>query len=119
MIQAPEPAGEIRERAALIHREIYQIGALIALAILAFVLTRAIAMSNRDMTLRDAAEWFRRGQQAMQAGMLTRRSTRSAAPQSAIGTTNAMCSALAAGARPQPGPGRRARRADDTARIRA
>ena len=38
------------------------------LAIAAFLVTRAIATSNREMTLADAAEWFRRGQRAMQAG---------------------------------------------------
>ena len=42
--------------------------ALMALAIAAFVVTRAIAISNREMTLRDAAEWFRRGQLAMETG---------------------------------------------------
>ena len=68
MIEARQTAGDTEERAALVHREIFQLGALIALAIAAFVLTRAIAISNREMTLRDAAEWFRRGEEAMQAG---------------------------------------------------
>ena len=56
------------EQSALIHREIFQLGALIVIAVAAFFLTRAVAASNREMSLRDAAEWFRRGQQAIQQG---------------------------------------------------
>ena len=56
------------EQSALIHREIFQLGALIVIAVAAFFLTRAVAASNREMSLRDAAEWFRRGQQAIQRG---------------------------------------------------
>jgi Flp pilus assembly protein TadD len=56
------------ERAALIHREIFQLSVLIAVAVGAFLLTRAVAASNRDMSLRDAAEWYRRGQQAIDGG---------------------------------------------------
>ena len=58
----------------------------------AFFLTRAVAASNRDMSLRDAAEWYRRGQQEMQAGQVDdaidafRRATFGTAP------TRDMCS---------------------------
>jgi hypothetical protein len=34
---------------------------LIGLAVAAFFVTRAIAANHRDMSLRDAAEWYRRG----------------------------------------------------------
>jgi tetratricopeptide (TPR) repeat protein len=56
------------ERAALIHREVFQLVALILAAVGAFLITRAVAATNREMTLRDAAEWYRRGQQAIDAG---------------------------------------------------
>jgi Flp pilus assembly protein TadD len=56
------------EASAPVHREIFQLGALVVVAIAAFLLTRAVAASNRDMRLRDAAEWYRRGQQAIDAG---------------------------------------------------
>jgi tetratricopeptide (TPR) repeat protein len=65
-----EIAASAEERSALIHREIFQLSALIVIAVAAFILTRAVAASNRDMSLRDAAEWFRRGQQAIQAGQI-------------------------------------------------
>jgi Flp pilus assembly protein TadD len=55
-------------RASLIHREIVQLAVLIAVAAGAFFLTRAIAASNREMTLRDAAEWYQRGQRQLDAG---------------------------------------------------
>lgn len=61
------PASEAVERTALIHREMFQLTALILVAIGAFFLTRAVAASNRDMGLRDAAEWYQRGQQAIAA----------------------------------------------------
>jgi tetratricopeptide (TPR) repeat protein len=55
-------------RSSLIHREIIQLAALIAVAVGAFFLTRAIAASNREMTLRDAAEWYQRGQRQLDNG---------------------------------------------------
>src|SRR6266700_3057139 len=61
---------QLTERATFIHHEIFQLGALILVAVAAFLVTRAVAASNRDMRARDAAEWFRRGQQAMQSGAL-------------------------------------------------
>lgn len=67
MVPARRPASTV-ERAAFIHREIFQIGALVLAAIAAFLLTRAVAANNRGMSLRDAAEWYRRGQEAIEAG---------------------------------------------------
>src|SRR5581483_9147544 len=37
-------------------------------AVAAFFATRSLAASNRAMTLRDAADWYRRGQQALAEG---------------------------------------------------
>src|SRR3954469_14292470 len=65
---AADPGND--ERAALVHPEVFRLCALIALAVAAFFVTRAVADSNRDMVVRDGAEWFRRGEQAMQAGRL-------------------------------------------------
>ena len=67
MTPASHPAGDTAERTALIHREIIQLGVLIALAIAAFLLTRAVATSNREMSLLDAAEWYSRGLQQIGA----------------------------------------------------
>ena len=39
-------------------------------AVAAFFVTRAVAANNRDVSLRDAAEWYRRGQQALDAGQV-------------------------------------------------
>ena len=66
-----DAARDNAERAALIHRELLQLGALILLAVAAFFATRAIAASNKNMSLRDAAEWYRRGQQAMDDGRVS------------------------------------------------
>ena len=68
MAAAPESSRDTEERTQLVHRETFQLFALIGIAVAAFLVTRAIAMSNREMTVRDAAEWFRRGQVAMQSG---------------------------------------------------
>lgn len=59
------------QRAAFIRREILQLSALIFVAVGAFFATRAIAASNKDMSLRDAAEWYRRGQQALDNGRVS------------------------------------------------
>jgi predicted Zn-dependent protease len=63
-----EPAGNEGERARLIHREIQQLILLIAVAVLAFFATRLVALQNRAMRRGDAAEWFRRGDEALRAG---------------------------------------------------
>jgi tetratricopeptide (TPR) repeat protein len=56
------------EPARLIHREIVQLSVLIAIAVTAFFLTRAIASSNSETTLRDAADSYARGRQQLAAG---------------------------------------------------
>jgi tetratricopeptide (TPR) repeat protein len=63
-------SGDTGERTALVHREILQLGVLVIVAVAAFAITRAVAMNNRDMSLRDAAEWYRRGQQQIEGGSL-------------------------------------------------
>ena len=45
-----------------------QLAVLIAAAVVAFVLTRAVAAANRQTGLRDAEEWYRRGREAVAAG---------------------------------------------------
>lgn len=65
----PAPIDPV-ERAALIHREILQLGVLILVAVAAFLVTRTVATSNRDTNLRDAAEWYRRGQRQLEAGAI-------------------------------------------------
>ena len=65
---ASHPNDGTQERAALIHREILQLGVLILVAVAAFFVTRAVAASNRETSLRDAAEWYRRGRQQVEAG---------------------------------------------------
>jgi Tfp pilus assembly protein PilF len=57
-----------QDRARFIHRELIQLIGLVIVAVAAFSLTRAVAASNREMSLRDAAEWHRRGQLALGAG---------------------------------------------------
>ena len=70
MIPAKRATSETVERAALIHREFLQLGVLILVAVAVFFVTRAVATSNRDTNLRDAAEWYRRGQQQLEAGAI-------------------------------------------------
>lgn len=57
-------------RSALVHREVIQLVLLIVVAVAAFWVTRAVAASNRGMSLSDAAAWFERGQREMSAGHL-------------------------------------------------
>lgn len=68
MVPADPPTSDLVERVAFIHHEVFQLGVLILVAIAAFWLTRAVAASNRAMSLRDASEWYGRGQQAVEAG---------------------------------------------------
>jgi tetratricopeptide (TPR) repeat protein len=53
---------------ALIHHEILQIGVLMLIAIVSFLVTRAVAANNREQTFRDAEAWYARGQQLMAEG---------------------------------------------------
>jgi tetratricopeptide (TPR) repeat protein len=46
------------------------LGVLLAIAIAGFFVTRAIAASNRDMSVRDAVEWYHRGMVAVDTGHL-------------------------------------------------
>lgn len=55
---------------ALIHREMLQLIALAVIAVAAFFLTRAVATNNRESSLRNAAEWYRRGEQALESGRI-------------------------------------------------
>jgi tetratricopeptide (TPR) repeat protein len=55
-------------RSSLIHREFVQLAVLVAVAIGGFFLTRVIAANNREMRLRDAAEWYQRGRRQLDAG---------------------------------------------------
>ena len=67
MVPAPSPRQSVG-RTALIHRELVQLAALVAVAVLAFLVTRAVAMNNRSLSVRNAAEWYRRGEQLLDAG---------------------------------------------------
>jgi tetratricopeptide (TPR) repeat protein len=58
-------------RAAFIHHEILQLFVLILIAIAAFFATRAVAASNRNMSLRDAAAWYQRGERALDEGRVS------------------------------------------------
>jgi tetratricopeptide (TPR) repeat protein len=63
-----DTSAETAEGTAIIHREMLQLGVLILVAIAAFFATRSIAASNSATNLRDAADWYRRGQQALAEG---------------------------------------------------
>jgi tetratricopeptide (TPR) repeat protein len=54
----------------LIHREFLQLLLLLAIAIAGFFVTRAIASSNRNMSVRDAVDWYQRGMVAVDSGHL-------------------------------------------------
>ena len=58
------------EREAFVHREVFQLVILILIATAGFFLTRVFAANNRAMSLRDAAEWYKRGQQALESGRI-------------------------------------------------
>src|SRR3954468_18818154 len=47
-----------------------QLAALIAVAVLAFFVTRGVAAGNRENALRDADTWYQRGRDATKAGHL-------------------------------------------------
>lgn len=59
---------DVETRAAFIHREIVQLCCLGAVAVAAFFLTRAVAANNSATRMKDAAEWYRQGEQALAAG---------------------------------------------------
>lgn len=51
-----------------VHREIVVLAMLCVLVAVGFVLTRAAAGANRSLRLRDAADWYERGQQRLAGG---------------------------------------------------
>jgi len=53
-----------------IRRDILQLGALMLAAVGLFFLTRAVAASNRHMSVEDAAEWYSRGERALEGGRM-------------------------------------------------
>src|SRR5690242_14155565 len=53
---------------AVIHREILRIALLMVIAVIGFLVTRAVAENNRAVTARDAEAWYARGQRLMAAG---------------------------------------------------
>jgi tetratricopeptide (TPR) repeat protein len=60
------PSPDRLRQAAAVRREALQLAALILTAVVAFFVTKGVAGSNRDISVHDAAEWFRRGQQALE-----------------------------------------------------
>jgi tetratricopeptide (TPR) repeat protein len=70
MWSTPSISKNAAERRTLVHRETIQLAALIVVAVAAFVLTQAVAANNRDLSVRNAAEWYRRGQQSVMSGRI-------------------------------------------------
>jgi len=56
------------DSSTLIHREIVQLCALIAAAVVAFFFTREVVVSNRRMSDADAAQWYDRGMTGIRRG---------------------------------------------------
>ena len=52
------------------HREVTQLVALAIVAVAAFIVTRAVAISNRELSIRNAAEWYRRGERLEHEGRI-------------------------------------------------
>lgn len=69
-VSANHSSNDSAEQAAFIHREILQLIVLLIVAGGGFFVTRAVAANNRNMRLRDAAEWYRQGELAVAAGRL-------------------------------------------------
>jgi tetratricopeptide (TPR) repeat protein len=66
-VTADEPQST-SDQVRLLRRQVLQLAALIVVAVGAFLLTRSLAASNRDMRLADGAAWYARGQQRLAAG---------------------------------------------------
>lgn len=58
------------DRGALIHRETIQLVVLLCVAVAAIFATRAVAANNHNIGVRNAAEWYRRGEQFVAAGRI-------------------------------------------------
>lgn len=63
--EGPLPTSPASRR---IHQEILQLSALVVVALISFVGTRAMAEHSRQASLTDAAHWYQRGTQAVVAG---------------------------------------------------
>jgi Flp pilus assembly protein TadD len=61
---------ETTKALALIHREMIQLAVLVGIAGVAFFLTNALAASNRELNVRNAAEWYGRGEQFVRSGRI-------------------------------------------------
>jgi tetratricopeptide (TPR) repeat protein len=64
----PDHPDSTDQRSTIIDQEIVKLVLLIGIAVAAFFVTRAIAANNREMSLRDAAEWYWRGLGQLDAG---------------------------------------------------
>jgi Flp pilus assembly protein TadD len=70
MMATDSPSEEAAKEVALIHRELILLAVLVGAAVVAFFLTKALAASNRDLNVRNAAEWYSRGEQSVRAGRI-------------------------------------------------
>ena len=70
MATPEQPVSDIAEQSARIRREILQLVVLALAAVGTFLLTRSVASANRRESLRDAAQWFERGEGGLAAGDL-------------------------------------------------
>lgn len=64
------------ERDNLFHREIVRLAILIVLAVAAFFLTLELSASNRRNSLQVTADWYRHGEQQLDAGRAPANSVR-------------------------------------------
>jgi tetratricopeptide (TPR) repeat protein len=67
-VSSQPPSADAAERAAVVHRETIQLGLLVVIAIGLFLLTRAVAASNRALTVSNAAQWYARGEELLRTG---------------------------------------------------
>ena len=66
-MSGPAPS-DTRHEARFVHREVVVLVAVCAIAVLAFVGTRAAAAANRAQRVRDAATWYATGSRELAAG---------------------------------------------------
>lgn len=62
------PERDLLRIAAIVHRELVKVVVLIGVTVIAFLLTRSLALANRETNERDAQEWYRRGRLASDSG---------------------------------------------------
>ena len=65
---SPDAGDSVEQGFHLLQRETFLLLLLVAAAVALYFVTRAIAANNRGFTLREAAEWYARGQQQIAAG---------------------------------------------------